>query len=112
MSPMQPQKSLFQQLESFPKVSAKDHLKLGKLGDLLMETEGAKEDGYLTGLSYQLILLRREQWLLSSLWVLLQICVLLGKEVKRPQVHYQPSTTTHTKLVRSTSSYVNPIKKP
>jgi len=46
------EKSLFQRLDSFPKISAKDHIKLRELGDLLMEIQGAKEDGYLTGLSY------------------------------------------------------------
>ncbi|XP_037617247.1 uncharacterized protein LOC119483203 [Sebastes umbrosus] len=46
------EKSLFQRLDNFPKVSAKDPSKLRELGDLLTEIEGAKEDGYLTGLSY------------------------------------------------------------
>ncbi|XP_078809202.1 uncharacterized protein LOC144994598 [Oryzias latipes] len=46
------EKSLFQRLDSFPKISAKDNTKLRELGDLLMEIQGAKEDGYLTGLSY------------------------------------------------------------
>lgn len=40
---------LFQRLDRF---ATKDHTKLRKLGDLLMEIQGAKEDGYLTGLSY------------------------------------------------------------
>ena len=43
------EKSMFQR---FPKILAKDHLKLRKLGDLLAEIQDAKEDGYLTGLSY------------------------------------------------------------
>ncbi len=46
------ERSLFQRLDSFPRFSAKDHTKLRELGDLLMEIQGAKEDGYLTGLSY------------------------------------------------------------
>ena len=43
---------MFQRLDNFPKISAKNHLKLRELGDLLAEIQGAKEDGYLTGLSY------------------------------------------------------------
>ncbi|KAI4796173.1 hypothetical protein KUCAC02_029408 [Chaenocephalus aceratus] len=46
------EESLFQRLDSFPKITAKEHTKLRELGDLLMEIQGAKEDGYLTGLSY------------------------------------------------------------
>ncbi len=44
--------SLFQRLDSFPRFSAKDHTKLRELWDLLMEIQGAKEDGYPPGLSY------------------------------------------------------------
>lgn len=46
------EQSLFQRLDSFPKVSVKDHTKLRELGDLLMEIRGAKEEGYLMGLTY------------------------------------------------------------
>ncbi|XP_047671761.1 uncharacterized protein LOC125145112 [Tachysurus fulvidraco] len=46
------ERSLFQRLDSFPRISVKDHIKLRELSDLLMEIQGAKEDGYLTGLSY------------------------------------------------------------
>lgn len=46
------EQSLFQRLDSFPKIAAKDHAKLLELGDLLMELQGAKEVGVLTGLSY------------------------------------------------------------
>ena len=46
------EKSFFQRLESFPRLSNRDHVKLRELGDLLSEILGAKEDGYLTGLSY------------------------------------------------------------
>ena len=46
------EKSMFQRLDNFPKISAKDHFKLRELGDLLTEIQGAKEDGYLAGLSY------------------------------------------------------------
>ncbi|XP_054867909.1 uncharacterized protein LOC129347292 [Amphiprion ocellaris] len=46
------EKALFKRLDNFPKVSAKDYSKLRDLGDLLMEIQGAKEEGYLKGLSY------------------------------------------------------------
>lgn len=46
------ERSLFQRLDSFPRISARDHIKLRELRDLLMEIQGAKDDGYLTGLSY------------------------------------------------------------
>lgn len=40
--------SLFEKLDSFPKISKKDNRKLRELGDLgLMELLSAKEDGYL-----------------------------------------------------------------
>ncbi|XP_059836141.1 myosin-9-like isoform X2 [Hypanus sabinus] len=44
--------ALYRRLENFPKVSAKDHFKLREFGDLLMEIQGAKEDGYSAGLVY------------------------------------------------------------
>ncbi|KAL2082436.1 hypothetical protein ACEWY4_022254 [Coilia grayii] len=46
------EKALFTRLEKFPRVSAKENLKLRELADLLMEVQCAKEDGYLPGLSY------------------------------------------------------------
>ncbi|XP_054591066.2 uncharacterized protein [Nothobranchius furzeri] len=46
------EQSLFQRLDSFPKITAKDHVRLRELGDLLTEIQGAKEDGFLTGLTY------------------------------------------------------------
>ncbi|XP_011487025.2 uncharacterized protein LOC105356652 [Oryzias latipes] len=46
------EKSLFQRLDSFPKITTKDNMKLRELGDLLQEIQGAKEDGYLPGLFY------------------------------------------------------------
>nr|XP_054593728.1 uncharacterized protein LOC129160752 [Nothobranchius furzeri] len=46
------EQSLFQRLDSFPKIRAKDHVRLRELGDLLTEIQGAKEDGFLTGLTY------------------------------------------------------------
>ncbi|KAK0152820.1 hypothetical protein N1851_005646 [Merluccius polli] len=44
--------SLFKRLDSFPKISNRDHRKLRELGDLLMELEAAKSDGDLPGLTY------------------------------------------------------------
>lgn len=46
------EQSPFQRLDGFSKIAAKGHTKLREVGDLLMEIQGAKEDGYLTGLSY------------------------------------------------------------
>ncbi|XP_063733027.1 uncharacterized protein LOC134860115 [Eleginops maclovinus] len=46
------EKALFTRLDAFPRVSAKENLKLRELADLLMEVQCAKEDGYLPGLSY------------------------------------------------------------
>lgn len=44
--------ALYRKLDRFPKISNKDYIKLGELGDLLMELQSAKEDGYLLGLAY------------------------------------------------------------
>ncbi|KAG1953436.1 hypothetical protein F2P79_009964 [Pimephales promelas] len=46
------EKALFTRLDKFPKVLAKENLRLRELADLLMEVQCAKEDGYLPGLSY------------------------------------------------------------
>ncbi|XP_077389538.1 uncharacterized protein LOC144026608 [Festucalex cinctus] len=46
------EKSLFNRLDSFPKITAKDNVMLRELGDLLQEIQGAKEDGYLPGLLF------------------------------------------------------------
>lgn len=46
------EKALFTRLDKFPKVSAKENLRLRELADLLMEVQCAKEDGYSPGLSY------------------------------------------------------------
>ncbi|KAM6948701.1 importin-13-like [Aplochiton taeniatus] len=46
------EKSLFKRLDEFPRISTKDYGKLRDLGDLLMELQGAREEGYLTGLTY------------------------------------------------------------
>ncbi|XP_038153297.1 uncharacterized protein LOC119791326 [Cyprinodon tularosa] len=51
-SPEVIENSLFNRLDSFPKLSNKDHRKLRELGDLLMELEAAKLDGDLPGLTY------------------------------------------------------------
>ncbi|XP_061776027.1 uncharacterized protein LOC133568236 [Nerophis ophidion] len=46
------EKSRFDRLDNFPKISNKDNARLRELGDLLMEIQGFKKDGYVTGLSY------------------------------------------------------------
>ncbi|KAK3507778.1 hypothetical protein QTP70_000334 [Hemibagrus guttatus] len=46
------EKSLFDRVDSFPKISNKDAKKLRELGDLLQEVESAKNEGYLPGLTY------------------------------------------------------------
>ena len=51
-SPEVIENALFKKLDMFPRISSKDHIKLRELGDLLMEIQSAKEDGYLCGLSY------------------------------------------------------------
>ncbi|KAJ8257165.1 hypothetical protein COCON_G00193170 [Conger conger] len=44
--------ALLKKVEDFPKISAKENHKLRELGDILMELEAARADGYLPGLSY------------------------------------------------------------
>ena len=44
--------ALFNKLEHFPKVTNRDPQRLRELGDLLLELEAAKEEGYLTALTY------------------------------------------------------------
>ena len=51
-SPEAIERAPFDKLEDFPKVTYKDPHKLRDLGDLLLELEAAKMDGYLPGLSY------------------------------------------------------------
>lgn len=51
-SPKVIERALFERIESFPKISPKDALKLRELGDLLREIESTKSEGYLPGLSY------------------------------------------------------------
>lgn len=50
-SPEAIEKALFTKIETFPKISAKDHDKLRELGDLLTEIEAAKIGGDLPGLT-------------------------------------------------------------
>ena len=51
-SPEVLESALFRKLDNFPRISSRDHIKLRELGDLLMEVQCAKEDGYLPGLAY------------------------------------------------------------
>ena len=51
-SPEAVEQALFGKLENFPKITTKDPQRLRDLADLLSELEAAKQDGYLTGLSY------------------------------------------------------------
>lgn len=51
-SPEAIERALFGKLENFPKLSNKEYHKLRELGDLLLEVETAKLDGYLPGLNY------------------------------------------------------------
>lgn len=44
--------ALLKKVEDFPRISAKDNQKLRTLGDLLLELEAAKMNGYLTGLAH------------------------------------------------------------
>ncbi|KAL1267084.1 hypothetical protein QQF64_002759 [Cirrhinus molitorella] len=51
-SPEAIEKALFTKIETFPKISAKDHHNLQELGDLLLKIEAAKSGGDLPGLTY------------------------------------------------------------
>lgn len=44
--------ALYSNTENFAKISSKDYRRLRDLGDLLIELESAKQDGYLPGLRY------------------------------------------------------------
>lgn len=44
--------ALLKKLEEFPKISNRDNEKLRELGDLLLELEAVRKDGFLPGLSY------------------------------------------------------------
>lgn len=44
--------ALFKKLDAFTKISNRDYAKIRELGDLLMELQTAKDDGYLPGLAY------------------------------------------------------------
>ncbi|XP_056093862.1 uncharacterized protein LOC130072671 [Rhinichthys klamathensis goyatoka] len=51
-SPEVIENALLRKVEEFPKISGKENHKLRELGDILMELEAARADGYLPGLSY------------------------------------------------------------
>ncbi|XP_067282638.1 uncharacterized protein [Pseudorasbora parva] len=51
-SPEAIEKALFTKIETFPRISTKDHHRLRELGDLLLEIEAAKGGGDLPGLTY------------------------------------------------------------
>ncbi len=120
------EQSLFQRLDSFPRISAKDHTKLRELGDLLMEIQGAKEDGYLAGLSYldtsrgigpvvdKLPYGLQEKWVSSGSWYKEQnygrfppfsyFCDFVCYEAKKrndPSFIHQNSSTNPTRAERS-----------
>lgn len=44
--------ALIKRLDVFPRVASRDYNRLRELGDLLMELQAAKEDGYLPGLDF------------------------------------------------------------
>lgn len=46
------EKAPISRIESFPRITKQDHLKLSELGDLLREVISAKTEGFLAGLSY------------------------------------------------------------
>lgn len=50
-SPEVIEKALFKKLDVFLRISSKNWVKLRQLGDLLMELQAAKKDGYLPGLA-------------------------------------------------------------
>ncbi|XP_041424892.1 uncharacterized protein LOC121395423 [Xenopus laevis] len=51
-SPEVIENALMKKLDDFPKMSNKDNLKLRELGDILLEVNAAKTEGYLPGLAY------------------------------------------------------------
>lgn len=51
-SPEAIENALFRKIEDFPKISNRDNQKLREFGDILLELEAARADGFLTGLSY------------------------------------------------------------
>lgn len=52
VAPEMIENALFKKLVAFPKVSSRDYAKLRELGDLRLELQTAKDDGYLPGLAY------------------------------------------------------------
>ena len=126
------ERSMFQRLDNFPKISAKDHLKLRELGDLLTEIQGAKEDGYLAGLSYLDTsrgigpIVDKLPYGLQEKWVSAgsrykegnnrrfppfeYFCNFISYEAKKrndPSFNYQGSTTTPTKPDKPFSRNLN-----
>lgn len=118
-------RSLCQRLNGFPRISAKDHTKLRELGDLLREIQGAKEGGYLTGLSYldtsrgigpvvdKLPYGLQEKWVSSGSWYkeqnngcfppFIYFCDLVCYEAKKrndPSFIHQNSGTNPTRAER------------
>nr|XP_057920014.1 uncharacterized protein LOC131111058 isoform X1 [Doryrhamphus excisus]XP_057920015.1 uncharacterized protein LOC131111058 isoform X1 [Doryrhamphus excisus]XP_057920016.1 uncharacterized protein LOC131111058 isoform X1 [Doryrhamphus excisus]XP_057920018.1 uncharacterized protein LOC131111058 isoform X1 [Doryrhamphus excisus]XP_057920019.1 uncharacterized protein LOC131111058 isoform X1 [Doryrhamphus excisus] len=51
-SPEVIENALLSKLENFPKISNKDNQRLRELGDILLEIQAAKAEGYLPGLAY------------------------------------------------------------
>lgn len=51
-SPKALEKALFDKLERFPRISNKDPHLLHDLGDLLLEIDSAKSEGYIPGLLF------------------------------------------------------------
>ncbi|XP_028991510.1 uncharacterized protein LOC114846700 isoform X1 [Betta splendens] len=126
---------LFQRLERFPKITAKDNIKLRELGDLLQEIEGAKEDGYLTGLTYLdtprgiAPIVEKLPFGLQERWVSIgsfykeenfgrfppfeHFCKFVCHEAKKrndPSFMCQSSPTTHSKPAKYTSNHFIPNK--
>lgn len=51
-SPEAIENALLKKVDYFPKISNRDNQKLRELGDILMELEAARSDGFLPGLNY------------------------------------------------------------
>lgn len=128
------EKSLFHRLDSFPRLNNKDNVKLRELGDLLLEIQGAKEDGYLPGLLYldtsrgiSPIVEKLPYWLQEK-WIthgsiykeenngyfppFKYFCKFICKEAKKRNdpSFIQPITQTHFKQERSNTKSFNSPK--
>lgn len=51
-SPEAIENALLKKVDEFPRVSNRENQTLGELGDLLLELEAARANGFLTGLNY------------------------------------------------------------